>query len=36
LKIAKSPYLSDKSSDYDKIWYTTAHVEPEDSHVTKN
>ena len=36
LKIAKSPYLSEKSSDFDKIWYTTAHVEPEDSHVTKN
>jgi len=31
LKIAKSPYLSEKSSDFDKIWYTLA-----DSHVTKN
>ena len=36
LKIAKSPYLSEKSSDFDKIWYTTADIEPHDSHVTKN
>ena len=36
LKIAKSPYLSEKSSDFDKIWYTTADNEPDDSHVTKN
>jgi len=36
LKIAKSPYLSGKSSDCDKIWYTTADNEPNDSHVTKN
>jgi len=35
LKIAKSPYLSGKSSDFDKIWYTTADNEPNDSHVTK-
>ena len=35
LKIAKSPYLSEKSSDFDKIWYTTADNEPDDSHVTK-
>ena len=34
LKIAKSPYLSEKSSDFDKIWYTTADNEPNDSHVT--
>ena len=32
----KSPYLSEKLSDFDKIWYTTADVEPNDSHVTKN
>ena len=32
LKIVKSPYLGEKSSDFDKIWYTTAN----DSHVTKN
>ena len=36
LKIAKSPYLSEKSSDFDKIWYTTADNEPDDSHVTTN
>jgi len=35
LKIAKSPYLSKKSSDFDKIWYTKADIEPDDSHVTK-
>jgi len=28
LKIAKSPYLSEKSSDFDQIWYTTADIEP--------
>jgi len=33
LKIAKSPYLSEKSSDFDKIWYTTAYIEPHDSDV---
>ena len=36
LKIAKSPYLSEESSDFDQIWYTTADIEPNDSHVTKN
>ena len=36
LKIVKSPYLSEKSSDFDKIWYTKAYVEPDDSHETKN
>jgi len=36
LKIGKSPYLSEKSSDIDKIWYTTADIEPNDSHATKN
>jgi len=36
LKIAKSPYLSEKSSNFDKIWYTAADIEPNDSHVTKN
>jgi len=35
LKIAKSPYLSEKSCDFDKIWYTTADIEPHESHVTK-
>ena len=36
LKIAKSPYLSLKSSDYDQIWYNTADIEPNDSHVINN
>ena len=36
LKIAKSPYLSEKSSDFDAIWYTTADNKPNDSHMTKN
>ena len=36
LKIAKSPYLSQKSSDFDEIWYTTSDIEPDYSHVTKN
>jgi len=35
LQIAKSPYISEKSSDFDKIWYTKADIEPDDSHVTK-
>ena len=29
-KIAKSPYLSEKSSEFDKIWYTTADNKPDD------
>jgi len=36
LKIAKSPYLSEKSSNFDKIWYTKADIEPDDSDVTKS
>ena len=36
LKIAKSPYISEKSSNFDIIWYTTADIEPNDSHVTRN
>jgi len=36
LEIAKSPYLSEILSDFDKIWYTTSDIEPDDSHVTKN
>ena len=35
MKIVKSLYLSEKSSDFDEIWYTTAYIEPDDSHVTK-
>jgi len=29
LKIVKSPYLSEKSSDFDEIWYTTSVIEPD-------
>ena len=36
LKTAKPPYLSEKLSDVDKIWYTTADIEPNDSHVIRN
>jgi len=36
LKIVKSPYLSEKLSDFDEIWYTTSNIEPGYSHVTKN
>jgi len=36
LKIVISPYLSEKSSDFDEILYTTADIEPDNSHVTKN
>jgi len=36
LKIVKSTYLSEKSSDFDKIWYTKADIERNDRHVTKN
>jgi len=35
LKIVKSPYLSEKLSDFDTIRYTTANVQPDCSHVTK-
>ena len=36
LKIVKSTYLSEKSSDFDEIWYTTLDIEHDDSHVTKD
>ena len=36
LKIVKSPYLSQKSSDFDEILYTTSDIEPDYSYVTKN
>jgi len=35
-KIIKLPYLNEKSSDFDEIWYTTSDIEPGCSHVTKN
>ena len=28
LKIVKSPYLSEKLSDFDEIWYTTSDIKP--------
>jgi len=34
LKIVISPYLNEKSSDFDEISYTTASLELDDSHVT--
>jgi len=36
LKIAKSPHLSEKSSDFGETWYTASDIEPDDSLVTKN
>jgi len=36
LKIVKSPHLSQKSSDFDDIWYSTSDIEPDDSHGNKN
>jgi len=35
LKIVKSPYISEKLSDFNEIWYTTSDIEPSYSHVTK-
>ena len=35
LKIVKSPYLSQKSSDFDEIWYTKSDIEPDYSQVNK-
>ena len=32
----RPPYLNQKSSDFDEIWYTTSDIEPDYSHVTKN
>jgi len=34
LKIVKSPYLSQKSSDFGVIWYTISDIKPDYSHVT--
>ena len=31
-----SPHLSEKSSDFDEIWYTASDIKPGYSHVTKN
>jgi len=35
LNIVKSPYLNEKSSDFNEIWHTTAHLELDDSQMTK-
>ena len=32
----KSPYVSEKLSDFVETWYTASDIEPDDSHVTKN
>jgi len=32
---AHTRYFNGKSSDFDEIWYTTADLELDDSHVTK-
>jgi len=32
----RSLYLSEKSSDFNEIWYSTSDIEPGYSHVTKN
>ena len=34
LQIVKSLYLQ-KSSDFDEMWHTTAHLKLDDSHLTK-
>jgi len=36
VKVVKSSYLSEKSCDFDEIWYTTSDIEPGYSDVTKN
>ena len=33
MEIVKSPYLSEKSSDFDEIWYTAADIEPGYNHL---
>ena len=35
MKIVISPYLSEKLSDFDEIWYTASDIEPRYSHVTR-
>ena len=35
LKIVESPYLNKKSSDFDEICHTTAHLELNDNRMTK-
>jgi len=35
-EIVKSPYLREKSPDFNEIWYITADIEPNYIHLTKN
>jgi len=35
LERLKWPYLKEKSSDFDAIWYTTSHLELDDIQMTK-
>jgi len=35
LKIVKSPYLGQKSSNFDEIWHTPSDIEPDYRPVTK-
>jgi len=35
LENRETSYLNEVSSDFDKIWYTTTHLELDDSHITK-
>jgi len=36
LKSLNRHYLSEQSSDFNEIWYTTSDIEPDYGHVTKN
>ena len=35
MKIVKSPYLSEKLSNFIETWYTASDIEPNDSQVAK-
>jgi len=35
LQIIKSPFLDEQLADFDEIWYMTAYLELNDSHVNK-
>jgi len=35
LKIVKLPYLNEKLSEFDQIWYTTANLELDNSQMAK-
>jgi len=36
IAIVKLPHLNEKPCDFDEIWYTTAHLELDDSQITKH